>query len=121
MEWSRIIADNERITAEGLNLGPQPQQSSSELPSCTFGILRLDDGLYRSAWVLARKWDREFESGFLQRGVRCEPSFRIAEYLVRIAEYLVAAGIRGDRAIQAAFGGFPRPSRRGVPAMSTYV
>ena len=28
--------------------------------------------LYRSAKMLARKWDGEFESGFLQRGVQCE-------------------------------------------------
>jgi hypothetical protein len=33
----------------------------------------IDGGLYRSAKMLARRWDRGFESVFLHQRVRCEP------------------------------------------------
>jgi hypothetical protein len=41
---------------------------------------------YRSVRVLARKWDRQFESSSLQRRVQCEPDFRGIGNIVQVAD-----------------------------------
>jgi hypothetical protein len=75
MEWSR---DNRRQRAgKGLK--------DSNLGAGSTKLFRASGFHLLASWALrrpvrfgagaARKWDREFESGFLHRRVQCEPDF----------------------------------------------